>query len=158
MDWGNIIVPVVTALIASFATWLVQKNLQEKRDIERRLSEKRHELYMGILDYYIRAITGTDDAKKLRKTAFSYEYKKKAFELVLIGEDSVIKAYNKFLDYSRTLEKGEKSSDEYAEMRLFARLLIEIRKSLGYKKTKLTDIEILKPFIKDAERLKESLC
>ena len=155
MDWGVIIVPIVTALIAAVATWLVQKNLQEKRDIERRLSEKRHELYMGILDYYIRAITGTDDAKELRKTAFSYEYKKKAFELVLIGEDSVIKAYIKFLDYGRALEKGEKSSDKYAEMRLFARLLVEIRKSLGYKKTELTEVDILRPFIKDAEVLRE---
>ncbi len=155
MDWGDIIVPAVTLLIGAFTTWLVQKNLQEKRDIERRLAEKRHELYMGILDYYIRAITGTDDAQKLRETAFSYEYKKKGFELVLIGDDRVIKAYNELLDYSTALEEDDKSDNEYEILKLFARLLREIRKSLGYKHTTLTDVDIIRPFIKDAEKLRE---
>ena len=111
---------------------------------------------MGISDYYIRAITGTDDAKRLREIAFSHEYRKKAFKPVLIGEDKIVKAYNKLLYYSRTLEKDEKNSGKYAEIRLSARLSIEIRKRLDCKKIKLTDIEILSPFIKDTVILRKN--
>ena len=156
MELVNIIVPIVTALIAAVAMWLVQKNLQEKRDIERRLSEKRHEIYMDILDVFIRSITGEYDDQKVKEKAFSNERKKISFDLALIGDDSVIKAYNKLLDYSTALKKDEKSSDKYEELKLFARLLIEIRKSVGYKKTKLTEVDILRPFIKDAEKLREN--
>ncbi len=156
MELVNIIVPIVTALIAAVAMWLVQKNLQEKRDIERRLSEKRHEIYMDILDVFIRSITGEYDDQKVKEKAFSNERKKISFDLALIGDDSVIKAYNKLLDYRTALKKDEKSSDKYEELKLFARLLIEIRKSVGYKKTKLTEVDILRPFIKDAEKLREN--
>lgn len=156
MDWVDIIVPIITALIGAFATYLVQKNLQEKRDIERRLSEKRHEMYMEVLDIFIGSIIGEYDAQQIREKAFSKERKKKNFDLALIGEDSVIKAYNELLDYSIDLKQDEKIRKKYEEIRLFARLLLEIRKSLGYKKTKLTDVDILRPFIKDANKLRES--
>ncbi len=155
MDWVNIIVPVTTLLIGAFTTYLVQKNLQEKRDIERRLSEKRHEMYMEILDIFTGSIIGEYNEQKVKEIAFSSKRKKKNVELALIGEDNVVKAYNELLGYSAKLKQDKSKEKSYEDIRLFAKLLLEIRKSLGYKKTKLNDVDILKPFIIDAEKIRE---
>jgi len=112
---------------------------------------------MEILDIFFGSIIGEYDENKVKEIAFSNKRKKKSIELALIGEDDVIRAYNDLLNYNTIKNQSKNSEKDYEEVRLFARLLIEIRKSLGYKKTKLTDVDILKPFIADAEKLGDNV-
>ena len=153
MDWGVIIVPIITALIGAFATYLVQKNLQEKRDIERRLSEKRQETYMQLLDPYIKLFADIkgQGANQAIKDIVSYDYKKTAFELNLIGSDDVVLAYNELMQHTyKAEETGKKDSMEM--IRLWGNLLLEIRKSLGNRKTKLNEKDMLSAMIKDIDK------
>lgn len=146
----DILIPIVTALIGAAAIWFVQKNLQEKREVERQLSAKRQEIYMGLLDPYIRIfsdIKGPGIDQAIKKIT-SHEYKKIAFGLALLGSDEVIKSYNTFMRYTFESEaSGERDTGKL--MRLWGNLLLEIRKSLGNKKTTLKEKDMLQGMIKD---------
>lgn len=156
MGLENIIVPVVTALIGAFATWFVQKNLQEKRDIEKRLSEKRQEIYTQILNPYIKTFSKIK-SKDVKEAAIyevtSFEYRKTAFELNLIGSDDVIIAYNNLMLHAFEAESaGEKKPVDI--LGLWGKLLLEIRRNLGNKNTKLDEWDMLKGMIKDLDAVR----
>ena len=158
----GVIIPIVTALIGAATIWIVQKNLQEKREIERRLSEKRQETYRNILDPFIRMLTNLkaeellEEIEKLKE----YEYKKVAFDLNLVGSDDVVRAYNNFMQYIYKLQSKYKS-EGYVEknpiewLRLWGSLLLEIRKSLGNKKSKLDEWDMLRGMFKDIDKVVE---
>lgn len=154
MNW-EITTPIIAALIGAFTTWLVQKNLQEKRDIERRLAERRQNIYMKLLDPYIKlfSVMGENEKQEVVKNIASYDYRKISFNLGLMGSDEVVKAYNKMMKFMYKTEK-EKVRDNKEMLRLWGKLLLEIRKSLGNKGTKLDEWNMLEGMIKDLDDLR----
>lgn len=85
----------------------------------------------------------------------SYDYRKTSFELSLIGADNVVKAYNNLMQHTYKYSETEKQNPKEM-MRLFGKLLLEIRRSLGNKKTKLEPYDMLKGFITDVEKIEKS--
>jgi hypothetical protein len=158
----DVIIPIVTALIGAATIWIVQKNLQEKKEIERRLSEKRQETYRDILDPFIRMLTNlkAEELSKEVEKLKSYEYKKITFELNLVGSDEVVLAYNNLMQYIYRIQRLHKSEgyeekDPTELLRLWGNLMLEIRKSLGHKNTKLDEWDMFRGTIKDIDKVAE---
>jgi hypothetical protein len=86
------------------------------------------------------------------KKITSYEYRKTAFDLNLFGSDEVVRAYNALMKHTYEAEATGKQ-DPKEMMRLWGRLLLEIRRSLGNKKTKLNEFDMLRAMIKDIDNL-----
>lgn len=124
--------------------------------IEEKLRDDRRKIYLQILDPYIRLFSDTSDKGKLNaiKKVTSYEYKKTAFELNLFGSDDVVKSYNKLLMHMFEVdETGDQKPNVLWP--LWGEFLIEVRRSLGNKNTKLKELDMLRGMIKGIDKFIE---
>ena len=142
-------------VLGGIITWLLKSRIEELRTTEKNLREERRKIYTEILEPYVRLfhdiIKGQGSAQAIKKIT-SYEYKKTAFELNLFGSDEVVRAYNALMQHAYKAESTGKQEPKEM-MRLWGGLLLEIRKSLGNKKTKLDEFDMLRAMIKDVQNL-----
>jgi hypothetical protein len=155
MDWLQILGPTLLMVLGGIITWFIKSKIEELRAIEVKLREERRNIYAQILDPYIRLFAdlkskGPDEALKM---ITSYDYRKTAFDLNLFGSDEVVRAYNELMKH--TYEAEATGNHPVEMMLLWGKLLLEIRKSLGNKKTKLNEIDMLRAMIKDIGKLEQ---
>jgi len=157
LEWlGGVAIPVLLALGAGMA-WLVRNEIEERRAAEERLSADRREVYRRLLVPYVRLFgrPGEEGAAKAVEEILSFDYRAVAFDFMLVASDEAAQAYNALMQY--TFKEGDKTSERPWEMMLlWGRLLLEIRRSLGNKGSKLTNVDMLRFFIKDIETLEEA--
>ena len=150
--WLQILGPSLLMALGGLITWFIKSRIEELRAIEEKLRDTRREVYGKILEPYIALfadIKGQGQAKAAQKLA-SEEYRKAAFDLSLFGSDSVVRAYNALMSHVFEAErKGQQDSREL--MGRWGGLLLEIRRSLGNKRTKLHEIEMLRGMVKDID-------
>ena len=154
MDWLQILGPPLLMALGGIITWVIKSKIEELRAIEEKLREERRNIYAQILDPYIRLfadLKGKGSDQALRKIT-SYDYRKTAFDLNLFGSDEVVRAYNDLMKHTYKAEVTG-NQDPKEMIRLWGKLLLEIRKSLGNKKTKLNEFDMLRAMIKDIEEL-----
>ena len=156
MELSNFVLAAVLAIIGAvsgFVGWWLKARNQELRAIEKMLREEQRKIYKEILDPYIGLFSDRNkNVDEQVKKLTSHQYKSKAFEMFFFGSDEVIKAYNKLIQH------GSRINPENAEPDLtivtdFGQLLLEVRKSLGNKKTKLNAKEMLGVIINDLSKL-----
>jgi len=154
MNWLQVLGPSLLMVLGGIITWLLKSRVEELRATEEKLREERRKIYFRILDPYIRLFADLKGQGLVRakEKITSYEYKRTAFELNLFGSDEVVRAYNALMKYTYETESTEKQ-DLKKMMRLWGGLLLEIRKSLGNKKTKLDEFDMLRAMIKDIDNL-----
>ena len=150
MYWLQIIGPPLLMVIGGIITWVIKSKIEELRELEEKLREERRNIYAQLLDPYIRLfadLKGKGPEVAVKKIT-SYDYRKTAFNLNLFGSDEVIRAFNNLMKHTYEAEAiGNQDPEEM--MRLWGKLLLEIRKSLGNKKTKLNEFDMLRAMIKD---------
>ena len=154
MNWLQILGPPLLMALGGVITWFIKSKIEELRAIEEKLREERRNIYAQILDPYIRLfadLKGKGPSEALSKIT-SYDYRKTAFDLNLFGSDEVVRAYNNLMKYMYRVEATD-NQDSTEIIRLWGKLLLEIRKSLGNKKTKLSEFDMLRAMIKDIEKL-----
>jgi hypothetical protein len=154
MTWLQILGPPLLMVLGGIITWIIKSKSEELRAIEERLREDRRNIYGEILDPYIRIfadIRGQGPAEALARMT-SYEYRRTAFNLSLFGSDDVVSAYNNLMQHTYQAETTG-SQDPREMIRLWGRLLLEIRKSLGNKDTGLGELDMLKGMIRDIDSL-----
>ena len=116
--------------------------------MERRLNDKRWQIYIKVLEPYFilfSDIKGKGVNNAIEKINTS-KYRQSTFELNIFGSDEVVRANNKMYQF---LYKNRDLSKKNTVVILFGKLILEIRKSIGNKKTKLDEIEMLESMIKD---------
>lgn len=155
MDWLQTLGPSLLIVVGGIITWFLKSRVEELRAIEERLRAERRKTYGDILDPYIHLFaglkTGQPQAQVLKKLT-SYDYRKTAFELCLVGSDQVVQAYNDLMQHSYESERTGKQ-DAPEMMRLWGLLLLAIRRSLGNKKTRLNELDMLRGMIKDIDKM-----
>lgn len=154
MDWLTAIGPTVLVIIGGIITWFVKSRVEELRAIEEKLRSERRNIYDEILDPYIRIfadLKGQGLQQALKKVT-SYDYRKTAFNLNLFGSDEVVCAYNDLMKHTYEAESSDQQNPREM-MRLWGKLLLEIRKSLGNNKTKLNEFDMLRSMIKDIDKI-----
>jgi hypothetical protein len=151
MNWLQILVPSLSMVIGGIITWFIKSRIEEYRAVREKLREDQRKIYSQILDPYIRIFVDlTKGSKQAIEKITSYDYRKTAFDLTLIGSDDVVGAYNALMKHSYDAERtGKQNTKEL--MRLWGKLLLEIRRSLGNKKTKLDVKDMLRAMIKDID-------
>jgi len=152
MNWIQIITPPLLMIIGGIVTWFIKSRAEELRATEQRLEETRRKLYIQILEPYITLFADRtpQGQAKVIKTIQSIEYRKVVFELNLFASDTVVSAHNGLMEHAFEAEKtGNQNPKEL--MRRWGALLLEIRRSLGNKKTNLREFDMLRAMIKDIE-------
>jgi len=154
MNWLQVLGPSLLMVLGGIITWFLKSRVEELRATEERLREERRKIYGQILDPYVRLfadLKGQGTTQAIKKIT-SYEYRKTAFDLNLFGSDDVVRAYNALMKYTYEVESTGKQ-DPKGMVRMWGSLLLEIRRSLGNKKTKLNELDMLRAMIKDIDSL-----
>ncbi len=146
----------IFAAIVGLVVWYVQTRIERIHRAEERLRDERRNIYMTTLEPFIRTFAGIKDPKeaaKAQKQLISFDYKRAAFELNLIGSDGVVHSFNDLMQYIYK-DKGDSSEnvDSKKMMKLWGELLLEIRRSVGDPKTKLKAVDMLRAQINDIDK------
>jgi len=160
MDWIQILAPTLFGtglfVLGGIITWIIRSRIEESRAIRIKLNEERRKNYSEILAPYIRIfadLKGEGPAQAINEIK-SYDYRKTSFDLALFGSDNVVRAYNALLQYGYKGEANENMEQRGGiYMRLWGKLLLEIRKDVGNKDTKLNEFDMLRWLISDIEKL-----
>lgn len=141
-------------VLGGIVTWFIKSKIEELRTIEEKLQEERRNVYLEILDPYIilfAELKGGNPKKAMSKI-LSHDYRRTSFNFILFASDEVVRAYNNLMQYLYNVDPNG-TPDARKMMRLWGELLLEIRKSLGNKNTKLNELDMLKSMIKDIESI-----
>ncbi|MGD8455888.1 MAG: hypothetical protein PVF83_05850 [Anaerolineales bacterium] len=165
---GSIITPILIAIVGAVLARVASR--QEKvLEMQAKLQDDRIAIYNTILEPYIIALTPEgllNKNKRFRGKApgdaaseiiTTTEYKNAEFKLLLIGSDGVVKAYNeiKKFFYQNKMDGTEEATKQM--LRIQAQLILEIRKSVGNEGTKISQMDAIWWFVKDADKVfKES--
>jgi len=153
MDWNALALALFTAVGGAIA-WVIRGRVDEWRAIREQLRSERRERYRQVLNPYVLVVSGTEaiDAAKVARSA---EYRTEVFDLVMVAEDDVIRAYNEMMDKFVVMEAADPEKKDTATrtaFRQFGTVLLEIRRSLGNRKTDLSEVDILRAIgFKDAK-------
>lgn len=137
----------VLITIGGIVTWFLKSRKESLQLIEERSRDNRMRTYKEILDPFIVLITPTatqPERTKATNSITSTNYKKAAFDLITFGSDETVRCYNTMMQYA--FDSENKNNMEL--LRLFTDLILNIRKDLYNKKTKLRRSEVtrLLPF------------
>ena len=179
---GSTLTPILVLLLTGVG-WHVKAKLERNRDkdskaqarireLEDKLRTDRIETYNQLLEPFFVLFTSdaifASDPKFKGKSKdqlsigkmLTVEYRKVGFKLSLVADDSVVRAYNKLMQFFYKGEHEGLSADELLVktsqwIKLLSELLLEIRKSMGNQHTSLTNWEMIEWFMSDADTMRE---
>lgn len=150
--------PAVTALVG-VAVWLFQSRIETIRRESERLHSDRRKIYTEVLELYIRLLSGTKnpaDTVLGLQQAGTFDHRKAIFELTMMGADDVVTSFNNFVEYSFSARTPQARLDSKHLLTLWARVLLAIRRDLGFRRTKLKEADMLRGQIMDVDQYIES--
>jgi len=155
MDWlAALLVPALLGF-GGLVGFAVKSRMEEQQRAREGLASERRKIYADLLDPYIRIFAlakDKGDTGDIEKHILSSEYRKTALEVVLVGSDEAVDAYN---DLMQTYFKGISSStsSQIEALGRYGHLLLAIRKSLGHGATQLDEWDMLRHMITDLDEV-----
>ncbi len=152
MDWvaqGAITVGV------GVVVWYLTSRVESIRREKESLQDERRKIYSQVLEPYIRIFAGAKkptETKKAISSITSFEYRRASFELTMIGSDDVVRALNEMMQFSYRMGDGGSSASPEDLLRYWGGLLLAIRRDLGNKGTKLSEVDMFRSQIKDIDQ------
>ncbi len=164
MDWIPILVSTLLFILGGIITWIVRSRIEETRAIQQKLNEERRKTYGEILLPLISVLAninekggkqGTGTTKAVENILSDLnKFHKNRLDLVLFGSDNVVRAHNALWEYAYKSESEENAEERgKTYMQLWGKLLLEIRKDVGNKKTSLNEFDMLRWLIRDIDKL-----
>lgn len=138
---------ILLMLVAGLG-WLYKTEKEKRIHIERQLSDKKYEVYIKLMSIF------TDLMKNL-KLKKEYNEKKMTVEMYDIQKELLIFACD---DVLKAFYKWQKESQNKKNLFYLAKLIIEVRKDMGFPKTKITTEDYLQSLLTSKEefnKLKE---
>ena len=150
--------------VGGIISWIIKSKKEDILNSEAKSREFKIETYKTLLEPFIATMTFTlsEEVKQREINKLTtLEYKKAVFDLTTFGSDKAIQIFNKIMqtffhsDIYKD-ENGEYKSDYGNRLiALLSEFLLQIRKDLYTKKTKLQRSEMLEFMITDMEHTKE---
>lgn len=164
MDWLQDIMASLLGLAAlsvvSGAVWFIKSRREEARAIQQKLNDERRTTYRKILSPYIGILTGLKDKAGTAKALAEIQspaHRQTLFDLTFFGSDAVVKAHNAIFQYAYKDEAaGSAEQRGMTSIRLWGKLLLEIRKDVCNKDTKLDEFDMLRWLIRDIDKLEHT--
>lgn len=140
----NDIFGIIVAIIAAIAL-LRGYSLQRRNELKLKIAERKRAAYTEFLKEFTENVVKIMHARKVNEIDSDRQRILARNQLLLYASDKVIKAYNELIRY--TDENPDKRGND-TEDALFGEMLLEIRKDVLERETKLTVEEInnLNPF------------
>lgn len=151
-----------TAIIGA-AAWIIRSNIEQKREHQKLLAERKREHYLQFLEFLAKFITSSNSSGSPNNvpnvTSNSpavplEELRMWSLRLTLIGSDEVVKAWNR-ARLGGVTEQGQ--GDNIQVLRNWGRLWLAMRKDCGHLDTKLSVTDVLASFVNDVEQNRSSI-
>lgn len=160
--WIELATPVMLAVFSFFA-WRYRQAVLRRAKKEERLDEELFKLYDTILEPYLllmgndqvwganKKYRGQDKEQVVMSLVQKPKYQEAMFRLTLIAPHYVVKALNEFHSHFRNKEAGAKEypNQTARSMKQLGKLLRAIRKGFGHNFTPVTNLDMIKWFIRD---------
>lgn len=162
MDWLQILGPTLLVVLGGIITWIIRSRIEESRSLQQKLNEERRKTYSEILLPFISVLANINRKEGASKAVEQImkdltTFQKNRLDLVLFGSDNVVRAHNACWEYAYKVDAGENMEQRgVTYMLLWGKLLLEIRKDVGNKDTKLNEVDMLRWLIKDIDRLEHT--
>lgn len=150
------IISPVLITIGGLFTWFLKSKREDILLADEKTREFKLKTYESLLEPFYILFTFNLSQKEKDKGVnkmLSVEYRKAAFNLMTFGSDDVVKSYNKLMQafFNIKSEDFQDDGNEYAVIMLSALsdLLLNIRKDIYTKRTKLKRSELLEFMITD---------
>jgi len=175
---ATMVTPVLLVALGGMG-WLIQNKIESSqskqdiqaariRELEDKLREDRIATYNLLLEPFFLLFTSeaafAKDPKFKNKDKndiaiakmLSVDYRQVGFKLSLVANDSVVRAYNKLMQFFYHTEQDPRPIEEKTHnwIALMGTLLLEIRKSMGNESSKLDRWEMIEWFMSDAPKMK----
>lgn len=167
---GAIATPLLLAGL-SFVGWQLRRKIDRRIELENRLRSERIAIYNDIIEPFIiflmsdtawehdRKNKGKDKFAVATAKLLSLDYRRRGFQLSLMGSDSVVKAYNELFQLFYIQGEGDQSPSHDRLVEMLERLghfLLEVRRSMGNEATTLERWDMIDWWLKDARKLRSS--
>lgn len=165
---GAIATPLLLAAL-SFVGWQLRRKIDRRIELENQLRSDRIAIYNEIIEPFIiflmsdaawehdKRNKGKDKFAVATAKLLSLDYRRRGFQLSLMGSDSVVRAYNELfqLFYKQGADDEALSNDRLVEMlERLGDFLLEIRRSMGNEATTLERWDMIDWWLKDARQLR----
>lgn len=147
-------------------SWFIKAKREESLNAEAKSREFKIETYKKLLEPFIGILTTTltdeEHEKEVNKIG-ALDYKKAAFDLTTFGSDSAVKAFNNIMQTFYNAEKYKNPKDpketEYGIrlLSLLSEFLLQIRKDIYSKKTKLKRSDTMEFLITDIDKYRDRI-
>ena len=139
-QYYNITIPIILALFAGIG-WLYKHEKEKRVQVETQLSEKKYLVYTKFFNLYFKIyeniIVKKNTISDQERLKVMLEIKK---ELLIYGSDAVVLKFFKWQQYS---------NDGKSSLIPITDVLIEMRKDMVSKKTKITTTNFLRSIVLD---------
>ncbi len=164
---GSIATPLLVIALGAIG-WKFRAEYERRLNLENQMRDERTAIYLDILEPFIimfmsEAAWKSDPKNKSRdrfdvgiRKALSLDYKRRSFELILIGSDEVVTAYNNMMQF--LFQNADNPTDTEKANQLLgfvADLLLEIRRSMGNDQTELDKWATMEWFITDIQQYRD---
>lgn len=166
---ATIATPFLIIMLTAFG-WRLRHSMERRSKLEEILRNERIGAYNEILEPFVillmseAAWEANPESKRHKKDEYaiqkmlSINYRRQAFQMSLLGNDSVVNAYSRMMQYVYGLvdvgTKAGSNSSHKELIGLLGQFLLEVRKSMGNESTKLSKWNMLEWFISDVNSLK----
>lgn len=149
-DYLSNINPTLLTIISGGLGYAISKFYEEIKESKQRIYEQKRKFYNDLIAPF------RDLLKNIKSKKGSQEFTDRqissamdaAFDNILYASDDVIKLYGQFRNNSQNTQTD---NNQYKTLKLFAHLLLAMRKDLGNKMSNLNEIQILRMFINMSE-------
>ena len=144
--------------IGGIVSWILKSKKEEVLNAESKSREFKIETYKKLLEPFIATLTFTLPEKVKQKEInklTTLEYKKAVFDLTTFGSDKAIQIFNKIMQTFFHSDEYKNEHGDYGPeygnrlIALISELLLQIRKDLYTKRTKLKRSEMLEFMVTD---------
>lgn len=156
------IIAILTPILITFGgliTWFYKSKKEELLKAEERAREFKITTYRKLLEPFIAAFTSSISEKEKDREVNklqTLEYKKAVIDLTTFGSDQTINIFNKIMQSFYSIDNYKvdgKIIDDYTVklLALISQFLLEIRKDVYSKKTRLVRTDLIEAILKDID-------
>lgn len=155
-DYVKKIDPTILTLVSGSIGFIISKIIEDLKESKQRIYEQKRKYYNELIRPFRDLLKNskTKSGKTELNNKQIADAMDTAFDNILYASDDVIEKYGRFRNNSTNEEKSG-ANNLFKTLKLFAELLLAMRKDLGNKYTTLDEVHILRMFINMTEEDEE---
>ena len=139
----SIFLTVVIAILG----WIMQRKIEQIKIMENQLSDKKYNAYADLVGIFFSILKNIKKEKDTNQKVLMDKMLESKKNIFMYGSDKVVMAFSKWLCSSTTGENNEQQMNKFLE------LMIEIRKDMCGRSSKITKYDLLLNLIQNPKEV-----